>query len=98
MKNKNLLSTIVLACSLWLPAVAADKPVKDDLIYDQVRTKLAGDMVVKGGALDVDVKDGVVTLRGNVQSDKQKDKAEKVAHKVKGVKSVVNELKVVKLP
>ena len=85
---------------LILPVVvsAVDKPVSDDLIYDTVIRKLAGDQVVKGGALTVDVKNGVVTLSGNVQAGKQKDKAERLAHRVKGVKSVVNQIKVVKLP
>jgi len=84
-----------------LPVVvsAADnKPVSDDLIYDLVRQKLAGDQTVKGGALTVDVKAGVVTISGNVQYEKQKEKAERIAHKVKGVKSVVNQIQVVKLP
>jgi hyperosmotically inducible protein len=100
MKNKRLLSSLVLAILLVLPAVspAADKPVSDDLVYNLVRQKLAGDSVVKGGALNVEVKSGVVTLTGNVQSEKQKDKAERITHKVKGVKSVVNQIKVVKLP
>jgi osmotically-inducible protein OsmY len=100
MKIKSLLSSLMLAVLLMLPVVvsAADKPVNDDLIYDLVRQKLAGDQVVKGGALTVDVKNGVVTLSGNVQAEKQKDKAERLAHKVKGVKSVVNQIKVVKLP
>jgi osmotically-inducible protein OsmY len=100
MKLKNLLSSLMLAILLVLPATlpAADKPVSDDLIYNQVRQKLAGDSVVKGGALTVDVKAGVVTLTGSVQSEKQRGKAERIAHKVKGVKSVVNQIKVVKLP
>jgi hyperosmotically inducible protein len=100
MKTKSLLSCFLLAITLMLPvvAMAADKPVSDDLIYDLVRQKLAGDSVVKGGALNVEVKNGAVTLSGSVQSDKQKDKAEHLAHKVKGVKSVVNQIKVVKLP
>ena len=100
MKNKRLLSSLVLAILLVLPAVslAADKPVSDDLVYNLVRQKLAGDSVVKGGALNVEVKSGAVTLTGNVQSEKQKDKAERLTRKVKGVKSVVNQIKVVKLP
>lgn len=100
MKNKRLLSSFLLAILLLLPVAvsAADKPVSDDLIYDLVRQKLAGDQVVKGGALTVDVKSGVVTLSGNVQAEKQRTKAEHLAHKVKGVKSVVNQIKVVKLP
>ncbi|HZS55546.1 MAG TPA: BON domain-containing protein [Bryobacteraceae bacterium] len=66
----------------------------DDRIYDQVRQKLAVDPDVKGGALDVTVKDGVVTIKGRVDSDKGKSKATKLAKKVKGVKDVDNELQV----
>jgi len=101
MKIRNLLSCFALAILLTIlpaAAMAADKATSDDHLIDLVKMKLAGDQVVKGGALDVDVKAGVVTLSGNVQSEKQKDKAEKVAHKVKGVKSVVNQIKVVKTP
>jgi osmotically-inducible protein OsmY len=72
----------------------ADKPVSDDSIYDYVKRKLANDQVVKGGALEIDVKEGVVTLRGTVETDHQKQRAERLAKKVKGVKSVVNEIKV----
>jgi osmotically-inducible protein OsmY len=66
----------------------------DDKIVDEVRLKLTHDTTVRGGALDVSVKDGVVTLRGKVKQAKQKSKAESLAHKVKGVKSVVNEITV----
>jgi osmotically-inducible protein OsmY len=101
MKIKSLLSLFLLAVLLALPvavSAADNKPVPDDLIYDLVRQKLAGDKDVKGGALTVDVKDGVVTLSGNTQLEKQRDKAVRLARKVKGVKSVVNQIKVVKLP
>lgn len=64
----------------------------DDRISDQVRMKLATDADVKGGALDVSVKDGVVTIKGRVDTDKGKTKATKLAKKVKGVKDVDNEL------
>jgi hyperosmotically inducible protein len=76
--------------------LAADKPVSDDAIYDNVRVKLASDIDVKGGALKVDVKQGVVTLGGVVESQMQKDKATKIAKKVKGVKSVVNQIEIKK--
>ena len=72
----------------------ADKPVSDDSIYDYVKRKLANDQVVKGGALEIDVKEGVVTLRGTVETEHQKQRAASLAKKVKGVKSVVNEIKV----
>ncbi len=73
---------------------AADKSSSDDRISDQVRMRLATDPDVKGGALDVEVKEGVVILKGRVDSDKGKEKASKLAKKIKGVKSVDNELSV----
>jgi len=76
--------------------LAADKPVSDDAISDQVRIKLSSDPVVKGGGLDADVKNGVVTLTGTVAEQRQKDKAGKIAKSVKGVKSVINNITVAK--
>jgi hyperosmotically inducible protein len=75
--------------------MAADKAVSDDTLTDRVRMKLAADPIVKGGAIGVDVKEGVVTLSGTLDSDKRKDKAAKLAKKVSGVKSVVNQIQVV---
>lgn len=88
----SLLLTLVLSLSL----IAADKklPASDDSLYDQVRRKLANDPDVRGGAFEVAVKDGVVTIRGVVEKDKIKAKATKVTMKVKGVKSVDNQLRV----
>jgi hyperosmotically inducible protein len=63
----------------------------DNELIDTIRVKLTQDVDVNGGALDVTVKEGIVTLRGPVRSDKAKKKAEKIAGKVKGVKKVVNE-------
>jgi osmotically-inducible protein OsmY len=86
-----------LAVSLALSAgllFAQGDSKKDDVVYDQVRLKLAGDRDVGGGAIDVEVHDGVVTLKGKVSTSKQKSRAEKLAKKVKGVKSVVNDLTV----
>jgi osmotically-inducible protein OsmY len=85
-----------LAVLLLLAGVclAADRPITDDAVYDQVRIKLADDPVVKGGGLDVDVKQGVVTLSGSVDLEVQREKAAKVARKVKGVKEVVNRIEI----
>jgi osmotically-inducible protein OsmY len=95
MKLKRLVSFLIIftmAAGVW---AAERKHVSDDQIYDNVRRRLANDMVVKGGGLTVDVKDGVVTLRGKVETEKQKTKATKLTHKVAGVKQVDNELQVV---
>jgi hyperosmotically inducible protein len=75
-------------------AIAAKDPITDDTITDQVRLKLTSDYDVKGGALEVDCKQGVVTISGAVETAKQRDKAEKLVRKVKGVKSVVNKIEI----
>jgi osmotically-inducible protein OsmY len=76
--------------------VAQDMKATDDYINDAVKQKLAADTVVKGGNLDIDVKNGVVTLSGKVQEMRQRSKAEQLAKKVHGVKSVVNNIKIEK--
>jgi osmotically-inducible protein OsmY len=78
--------------------VVASAQTTDDMLYDQVRLRLTQDVDVNGGGLDVVVKDGVVTLRGRVKSERVKKKAAKLAAKVKGVKTVTNELIVNALP
>jgi len=63
----------------------------------KVKTALAKDEGLKTmTSIDVDSKDGVVTLKGKVDSADLKKKAGEVAKKVSGVKSVKNELKVEK--
>ncbi|HTP85577.1 MAG TPA: BON domain-containing protein [Bryobacteraceae bacterium] len=94
-----LLAPLASVTTVALPAPAAfagekDKaPVTDDTIVDQVRLRLAGDADVKGGGIDVVVKDGAVTLNGLVDTEKARQKAERLTKKVKGVRSVINNLK-----
>lgn len=86
---------LLLLSGAWVHAAfAADqKPATaDDRISDQVRMKLATDPDVKGGADDVTVQNGMVTIKGRVDTDKGKNRATKLAKKVKGVKDVDNEL------
>jgi osmotically-inducible protein OsmY len=86
---------LLLTFALCLAPVFAQKGPKDDgAIHDQVLIRLAGDQDVKGTGISVEVKDGVVTLTGKVESDKIRSKAEKLAKRVKGVKSVINQLAV----
>jgi osmotically-inducible protein OsmY len=92
--NLKVLICSIFSLALFGLALGADKVTSDDAIYDNVRRRLASDPIVKGGGLEVDVKQGVVTLRGTVEEQKQKDKATKLAKKVAGVKSVDNQLQV----
>ena len=81
-----------LVFALVATPLLAQKKVSDDMLVDQVRVRLADDADVGGQQIDVDVHQGAVTLKGKVRTDKQKSKAEKVAKKVKGVTSVINQL------
>ena len=90
MKSKTcaFLLTVLMLAGVCI----AKDAISDDMIYNNVRIKLASDAVVKGGALEVDVKEGVVTIGGSVEIEKQKDRAAKLAKGVKGVKQVVNNI------
>ena len=70
--------SFLLIFALVFPVLAASKQVDDNVLYDTVKRKLANDQLVKGGNLDVDVKSGVVTIKGSVEYDNQKARAEKL--------------------
>jgi osmotically-inducible protein OsmY len=72
---------------------SAASAVSDDAISDNVRQRLASDADVRGAALDVTVKDGVVTIKGRVHTEKGRKKATEITKKVKGVVNVDNQLK-----
>ena len=91
-----LLSIVTVVGFLMAVAAAASvqKPLTDDEIHDKVKERLAADRDVKGGGLDVNVQNGVVTLKGKVSEESQKVKAERITRKVPGVKQVVNQIQV----
>ena len=72
--------------------------VSDTTITGKVKSALAADVGLKTiTGIDVDSdKGGVVTLKGKVNSADIKKRAEMVAKKVSGVKSVKNQLTVTK--
>lgn len=66
----------------------------DAAITMKVQAAYAGDDVVKGRNIDVDTENGVVTLKGSVDSARERDAAEQLARQTEGVKRVVNTLTV----
>jgi osmotically-inducible protein OsmY len=87
------LSLLLILC-LMVPLLVAQGTPGDDRIFDDVRRKLANDADVRGAGFDVTVKNGVVTLKGQVHTKKAIEKAEKIAKKIKDVVKVDNQLKV----
>ena len=89
------LIAVLLLVTLAMPMLVAQgkSAVSDDAISDSVRQRLASDADVRGAALDVTVKEGVVTIKGRVHTEKGRKKATELTKKVKGVVNVDNQLK-----
>jgi len=68
----------------------------DAWVRDKVKATLLFHPSVSAGNTEVDFKDGVVTLRGNADSQAQKDLTTEYAKDVEGVKEVINEMTVSK--
>jgi hyperosmotically inducible protein len=72
----------------------AGEQIDDATISTEVKAKLAGDPDVKAFGIDVDTVDGIVSLRGNVDTGSQRAETERIARSVRGVRGVKNELSV----
>src|SRR4029450_11685070 len=68
--------------------------VTDAAVTSAVKTKFLAEPGVSGLKIDVDTNDHVVTLTGTVKSKAEAEKAVAIARDTKGVKRVVNHLKV----
>jgi len=89
--------TLILGQPLAMAAQSAKGMVDDSTITTEVKAKMAKD--TRLGTLtgiEVNTTNGVVTLAGKVKDKSEKKQATKVAKSIKGVKSVKNELQVVK--
>jgi hyperosmotically inducible protein len=68
----------------------------DAWLMDKVKVTLLFHRSVSAGKTEVDVKDGIVTLRGNATSQAQKELTTEYTKDVEGVKDVKNEMTVAK--
>ena len=107
MKRTALLLSALLAA---MPAFAQEKTndqateegrekntqfAKDSALTTKVHTALANDVGLRTlKSINVDSDKGVVTLKGRVDSEDTKQRAETVAKRVSGVTAVKNELQV----
>jgi hyperosmotically inducible protein len=70
-------------------------PLNDTWLTAKTKIALAPDSRVKGRQIDVETTQGVVLLRGKVDSDAAKQASAEIAKMLDGVKSVKNDLEVV---
>lgn len=68
--------------------------LNDATITSEVKLKLAGDDLTDALDIDVDTKNGVVTLTGNVSSQAEADRAIQIARSVEDVTKVQSNLKI----
>ena len=68
--------------------------IKDGWLVMKVHSEMLDEDVLSGSDIDVDAKDGVVTLQGTVPSEAARARALEVARKNDGVKRVIDQLKI----
>ena len=71
---------------------APPTPNSDAWIRDKVKVTLLFHRSVNASTTEIDVKDGIVTLRGDANSQEQKELTTEYAQDVEGVKDVKNEM------
>jgi hyperosmotically inducible protein len=89
--------TVLIAVGLgqFTPAAAGQVgAIKDGWLVMKVHSEFVNEDVLNGSNIDVDVKNGVVTLQGTVPSAAARARALELAKKNDGVKSVVDQLKI----
>lgn len=89
-----ILGVLAAGCSSTRTGRTMGQDIDDKTILASVKGKLVADKPSNLTKVNVDVTNGTVYLTGNVDSAEQKTRAERLAHDVKGVKSVVNNLQV----
>jgi hyperosmotically inducible periplasmic protein len=77
-------------------APEAPKPDPNKELAARVKRALEGEAKIQAAAIDVTAADGKVTLWGTAATGAERKRAESVASKVAGVRSVDNQIKVVK--
>jgi hyperosmotically inducible periplasmic protein len=83
--------------TLKVPAEMArpvDTAIGDAALTAAVKTKLLADPKVSGLKIDVDTKNGMVTLTGTVRSQAEKDEALRLARETENVRNVTDQITV----
>lgn len=70
----------------------AQQMLANGAITAKIKSKMALDDTVKAARIDVDTRDGVVTLSGTVGSEAQRQRAVQLARETEGVRSVTDTL------
>ena len=102
MRRKRFWINVPLFCLIILGLLACQTPagrsagqvIDDATISTKVKAKLFDESVLRGFAISVDTFKGEVTLTGAVDNNEQKERADRIARSVEGVRGLNNLLKV----
>lgn len=88
-------AAVALACALLLAACEGKAPrPKTAALADRVKNALVSEAGPEAQALEVESNEGVVRLKGRVNSPDTRQRAHEAAKKVPGVKWVQNQISV----
>jgi hypothetical protein len=73
-------------------ANTAGELLEDGQLTAKIKSKMTLDDLVQARTINVDTKDGVVTVRGRVRSEAERQRAVQLARETAGVKAVVDQL------
>jgi hyperosmotically inducible periplasmic protein len=90
MTGKILTIMVVLALGLFVACKSTD----DAKITSDIKTQITDDSRLDAAKIDVDTKDGVVTLSGKVLGKQEENRAIHIAQTTPGVTNVVSKLEV----
>jgi osmotically-inducible protein OsmY len=86
--------TVGVTMLLFLTTACYAEPLTDTDIANAVEDQLMADSAVPANNIDVLTVEGIVTLDGTVNNILAKDRAQKVAATVKGVRGIINRIEV----
>ena len=90
-----LVSPIVcVGTSVSMAAQSVGKYIDDATVTASVKAKLTAEKAANFTKISVETSNNVVSLTGQVDSKEQKERAEKIAKQVNGVKRVDNKLEI----
>ena len=87
-------AVVAVAGCMQLTAVPMGSYLNDQNLQASVQERFTAEKAVELARVKPGVNDGIVYLTGSVDSEEQKERAEKVALRAPGVRGVVNRLEI----
>lgn len=85
---------LITACASTTGKESTGEFIDDSVITTKVKAAFVEDKIVDAGDITVETYKGIVQLSGFAKSETQRSQAVEIAAKVKGVKSVKNDIRI----